>query len=86
MTRFQLLENLATIQKDRLGPVRIISIQNFTRQWSKSAADSMRVQLNRMYKWGLVSRRRLVWRRGFSYQISMKGRARLAWARKHGLI
>lgn len=82
MSRFQLLEILAKAQ----SPVPIRTLQTVTRNYSKSSADSVRVQLNRMHRWGLISRKRIPWSRGFFFGITMKGRERLIWARKKGLV
>jgi predicted transcriptional regulator len=82
MTRFQILEKLAAYQNRA-------TVQNLQRAfglWKESSAESIRKQLERMTGWGLVSRRQLRWRRGVSYCITMRGRERLIWARKKGLI
>ena len=83
MTRFELLNLLAQQQR----PVKLKVLAALAGTWRKIDTDSMRIQLRRMHRWGLVHRRRIPFSaRSFNYQISMKGRERLIWARRKGLL
>ena len=83
MTRFQLLNLLAKQQR----PLKLRVLAALAGKWRKADTDSMRIQLGRMHRWGLVHRRRIPFSaRSFNYQISIKGRMRLAWARREGKI
>jgi DNA-binding IclR family transcriptional regulator len=84
VNRFELLQML-----DRTKPwMSIREIQIFA-----GCRESVRTQLGRMHRWGLVRRRqdRFAYRKhhGFGiwvFRISKRGRERLAWARSEGKI
>ena len=80
MTRFEILEHLAFYP----GWTTAVAIRDGG--LGRGSLGALHVQLNRMWRCGLVRRTKVSWDWSPTFRITMKGRARLAWARKQGLI
>ena len=82
MSRFQVLE---LVSRFPYG-ASMGTLETRAGQFRRSQREALRTQLNRLHRWGLVSRQARTWRRGYHYKITMRGRERLIWARNQGLI
>ena len=91
MTRFQILALLS-------GQNRAISCKEFAqlighpRGSSRNFRASLHARLRRLWRWGLVRRRRARWLRPrhsrsgvYLWSISSRGKQRLAWAKEQHL-
>jgi len=92
MTRFELLAILSG-QDRALSCAEIAQLTGHPRWYSRNFRASLNARLRRLWRWGLVRRRRAPWRRPaharcgvYLWSISRRGLERLAWAESQELV
>jgi hypothetical protein len=92
MTRFQILALLSG-QDRALSCTEVAQLTGHPRWYSRNFRASLHAQLRRLWRWGLLRRRRARWRRPahsrsgiYLWSISRRGQERLAWAKSERLI